>query len=485
MKRFLLTLGLVGCAHRAPLPSPSMPLVATSRLEFPQRPRISEPPSPVELPAIESYRLANGLSVLVVPRPGTRGVTMRYAAGQGGVQGLDEQGWSALARRVAQRAVLESPIEVALTCRAAGTLSGSWLELDTRKEDLPSALRVLVDALAPQPIPSEVVGVAVDDQLDELHDELYYQSELARRHAHQILYGDEHPFASSLNGSLSTLKPLTVEGLGEYKALAFAPEHSALVIVGDLDAATLPAQLAQAFAALPASGRKLMGPPKAQAEPSKNVRGLLTAGRTAYVMFSYRAPAQDSADDAPFQLLSLLTGDLSASRLHQALREQGALTYSVDASVAQRRGGATFDIETQVEPESLLKALRVIDVELARLRDQLVSDDELALAKLQARESFAQRLEDDAQLVAMLGQDFTLQGRSFAEAPTDLLRKQLDAFDAVTSEQLRDVARRYLQPAQRAAAVAGPLHKFQFELGRWYEGSIDFFAPKRIADYLE
>jgi zinc protease len=325
----------------------------------------------------------------------------------------------------------------------------------------------------------------VDQQLDELHNEHYHQSELARLHAHQILYGDDHPFASSLNGSLATLKPLTVEQLRAYKAVAFTPEQSALVIVGDLEPAVLQAQLAQAFAALPATGRKLMGPPAAQAEPSKNVRGLLTSGRTAYVMLSYRAPVQDSADDAPFQLLSLLTGDLAASRLHRALREQGALTYSVESSLVQRRDGASFDIETQVEPESLLEALRVIDLELARLRDQLVSPDELALAKLQARESFAQRLEDDQQLVAMLGQDFMLQGRSFAAAPAAVLRKQLDAFDAVSAEQLRDVARRYLQPAQRAATVAGPLAEFQYELGRWYDGSIDFFVPKRLADYLE
>lgn len=169
----------------------------------------------------------------------------------------------------------------------------------------------------------------------------------------------------------------------------------------------------------------------------------------------------------------------------QALREKGALTYHVGASLWLARDAATYDIETQVAPETLLTALRVLDVELARLRDALLSSDELALAKLQVRERFAQRLEEHDSLAELLGSRFALYGRAFADAPAAALQRELAAYESVTSEQLRDVARRYLQPAQRAVAIAGPLQEFEFELARWYDGHIDIFVPKRLVHHFE
>jgi hypothetical protein len=48
-----------------------------------------------------------------------------------------------------------------------------------------------------------------------------------------------------------------------------------------------------------------------------------------------------------------------------------------------------------------------------------------------------------------------------------------------------EVARRNLQPAQRAVAVAGPLTNFEFELSRWYDGHIDIFVPKRLLHHFD
>lgn len=483
---------LSACAHREPLPEPSSPLVATSRAEFPARPLASEPAATVELPQIASFRLPNGLTVLAVERPAASAVSLRYVAAQGGEdRPLGELGWATLSRRITERALERTNDVDALARLGEAQSSGgtdqlaSWLALETDPELFEDTVRLLVAALRDHAMPSEIIADALDDQLDALHHELFQQGELARNHAHQILYGEQHPLGLSHNGTFDSLKVLTVEQLRVRHAAVFAPEHSALVVVGKIEIATLSAQLTQAFSDLPASGASLAAAPPIGERTERRARGLLTRGRTAHVTESYRAPPHGSVDDAPFQLLRLISGSLWSSRLMTALRERDTFTYAVGASLSFHREGATFDIETEVEPSSLLAALRVIDEQIARLREAPITPAELALAKLQAREIFAQRFEDESYACAVIARNFALHGQAFAAAPGQSLRAQLEAIEAVSAERVREVAARYLAPERRAVAVAGPLLDFEFELSRWYGLGVEFFVPTKYKRYFD
>lgn len=478
------------CVHRPPLPGPTLPLVVTSRLEFPERPRGGEPAAAVSLPPVASFELANGLTVLVVERPSARAISLHYVAAQGGEdRPLNELGWASLVRRVTDQALLR-PAELSSVPGRVGQLhsgtdrKASWLALETTPARLEQTLDLLASALKRHDLPAQVISDAVDQQLDALHHELFQQGELARSHARRILFGEQHPLGRSLNGSLASLQALTVAELRVRHAASFAPERSALVMVGSVSADGVRAALERSFAGLPRTNLKLMSSERYDEHSDGRARGLLTSGKTAHVSLAFRAPEHGSKDHAPFVLLSLIGGELQSSRLVQALREQGALTYDVHASLSQRREGNTFGIDTQVAPDSLLAALREIDAQLARLRDQPISRDELALAKLQARERFAEQLEDDDSLCELLGSRFALRGRAFSNAPAAALAAELERIDGVTADQVQDVARRYLTPELRAVAVAGPLLAFEFELSRWYGAGVDFFVPAKFVNNL-
>jgi predicted Zn-dependent peptidase len=152
-------------------------------------------------------------------------------------------------------------------------------------------------------------------------------------------------------------------------------------------------------------------------------------------------------------ILSVLTNLLGrgmSSRLFREVRERRGLAYSVGASASRYDGAGSFVVSAGVSPENLTEATRVILAELDRLVDEPVPEEELKKARDYTTGSFRLGLESTGSLGQRHGDSLLSLGR--IEPIDDVVA----AYQAVTPDDVRRVARRVFATNDVAMAVVGP-----------------------------
>jgi zinc protease len=161
---------------------------------------------------------------------------------------------------------------------------------------------------------------------------------------------------------------------------------------------------------------------------------------------AWHAPRIDHADTPAVDLLVSILGQTRTSRLTQTLRERMGLVNSINAGYSALEAGGLVTVSAQLEARNLAQVEAEIIKELRRLGAEGVSEAERvrAVGLAEARREF---------------QTETAEGRAWLYGRAETVWRledeiaYVDRLAAVTPEQIRAVARRYLDP-DRYARVA-------------------------------
>ncbi|MEY2685309.1 MAG: hypothetical protein RJA09_2453, partial [Pseudomonadota bacterium] len=268
-----------------------------------------------------------------------------------------------------------------------------------------------------------------------------------------------HPYRRPIIGWMSDLETMTSEDARAFHRKWYVPANAAVVVVGDVDPATVRRWAEQTYGAIPAGALPARKP---QTEPPQaGVRRMEYRARTRQplVVVGYRAPlmAAPALSGAPVNAasqdalaLTLLAGVLdghSAARLErQLVQGQGGRRWadSVGASYGlMGRGPQLFMLTgipaAGVAPADLEQALKA---EVRRVAEQGVSEVELQRVKNQWMASEVYKLDSVFGQARELG-GYWVQGWHPGSGPA--LMEQLSR---VTAAQVQDVARRYFDDQQ-------------------------------------
>jgi len=163
---------------------------------------------------------------------------------------------------------------------------------------------------------------------------------------------------------------------------------------------------------------------------------------------AYIAPDSTTKEWLAMNVLADIIGQGKSSRLQRAL-VAGALASSFGEGMTESPCGASlFKMRVRlVSPRLLSRAEKVIDEQVAKLRRQLVTDEELSLAKRQELDWARDQLGSAAGVASAVARVTLFYGRP------ERVNTEAAAMSAVTAEDLRRVARKYLQTSNRAVVV--------------------------------
>lgn len=154
-------------------------------------------------------------------------------------------------------------------------------------------------------------------------------------------------------------------------------------------------------------------------------------------------------DFVPMQVLSTVLGGYFGSRLMQNLREKNGFTYGVFSAMVNFQQTGYLAIATQVGQEVTEQALRQIGNEIERLREELVPEQELELVKnIMAGEMM--RILDGPFGIADVTTENILCGFDNAQ-----IARNLERIRAISAEEIRLLAQRYLAEENLVTVVAG------------------------------
>ena len=149
-------------------------------------------------------------------------------------------------------------------------------------------------------------------------------------------------------------------------------------------------------------------------------------------------------------MLDTIFGGSVSSRLFREVREKRGLAYSVGSYTEQfvDRGLVAMYVGTRAD--NVAEACEIIGRELVRLRDEGVSDDELARAKEHVKGRMVLGLESTGARMSRLARGILF------DVPLLSLDEMLERVDAVDRRRGRRARRRALRPGRLAAACVGP-----------------------------
>jgi predicted Zn-dependent peptidase len=149
------------------------------------------------------------------------------------------------------------------------------------------------------------------------------------------------------------------------------------------------------------------------------------------------------------QVMAAILGGLFNSRLQLNLREDKGYTYGVGAGFDMRRGAGPFGVRTAVQTAATVPAIAESLAELRRMRDTLVTDAELAVARDYMVGVFPLRFETPGAVVGAVG------GLFVGGLPDDELARYRDLVEAVTAADVRKAAQDHIHPDRLAIVLVG------------------------------
>jgi predicted Zn-dependent peptidase len=162
------------------------------------------------------------------------------------------------------------------------------------------------------------------------------------------------------------------------------------------------------------------------------------------------APAEDP-DRYALEVLNVILGDGTSSRLFRTIREDRGLAYSVGSSVIRYTDTGLWMVYAGTSSKQEAEVSGLLEREIERLAEERTVDaDELALAKARLRGMFILGLESNASRAMRLGTAAITQRE--IDSPDEVLSR----LDAIGGEDIERVIVRFVRPDALHQTVVGP-----------------------------
>jgi predicted Zn-dependent peptidase len=260
-------------------------------------------------------------------------------------------------------------------------------------------------------------------------------------------WGD-NPLGQPISGSRENVLRFSSSDITDFFHRFYQPERIVISAAGNLEHDRLVDLLGPAFEVIkPGNGFPERSTPPGRSGVFLNERQL----GQAHVCLNTRGFSITDSRRYTASLLNTLLGGNMSSRLFQEVRERRGLAYSVYSYVSSYEDTGMTGIYAGTHPDKAGEAVEVILHELKRLKETPVDGAELRDAKEYTKGSLMLASESVDNQMVRLAQNEIHFG-CFKE-----LEAIVEKIEAVTEEDIRELAGELFQPEPAALTLLGPL----------------------------
>ncbi|MCC6748812.1 MAG: insulinase family protein [Deltaproteobacteria bacterium] len=258
-----------------------------------------------------------------------------------------------------------------------------------------------------------------------------------------------HPLRLPALGTVRSISRLGRDQLARHYRRHYHPSQLVLAVVGDVDPAEVARKFETLFGAVARRAAPEVAVPKESGRHAPETAVSYLRREQAHLAVGYPGTTLDHRDRFTLEVLTQILGG-SGGRLYAELRDRKGIAYRVNAFSEEGIDPGYVAVYAAMSPENLADALRAVEREVARLREELVPAAELKRAQrylVGVHEISLQRKANLATHLA-LHEAHGLGYRAYRDYPAGI--------QAVTAEELRRAARRYLDERGRVVALIKP-----------------------------
>jgi zinc protease len=268
----------------------------------------------------------------------------------------------------------------------------------------------------------------VDDDVEGAAGELLYKMAFTK-----------HPYQWPTIGWMEDIQAFTPEDCEAFYKTYYAPNNAVVVVVGDFNEKKILQMMRDAYGDLPAS---IIPADDAYPEPPQTEPRTIEIKKptaTEKLLVGYHGPALGDADHAALTLLNEVLFGGRASRIYRSLVIEGEICTDLRAWASTFADGGLYEVYATARTGKTIADIEaVLYPECARVREEVVTADELVRAKARLELGLLQSLETMGGKAEQIGFYETVLGDPSAAF------QRLEVYRRMTAGDLRKAARRYL-----------------------------------------
>jgi predicted Zn-dependent peptidase len=314
---------------------------------------------------------------------------------------------------------------------------------------LKEVLEVLCDML----LHSRFAPEDVEKEREVIKEEIAMSLDEPQHQVQELLNATlwpDQPLGRSITGTPASLNALHRPELLGWLRENYVSGSTVVVAAGKVSHREL-CQFMKPYAVKMQPGRRPTCPAVQERQTRPAISLLTKSSEQTQLAVGLRTCSRHDPQRLPLRLLNTILGENMSSRLFQLVREDRGLVYSIYSIPSFFHDTGDLVISAGLDAEKLPEVMKLILQELKRLRDDLISPQELRMARDYVIGQIDMGSESTENQMNWIGEQLLGYGRCFS--PTSVKKRLAQ----VTPQEIRAAARTFLRLDRLNVALVSPL----------------------------
>jgi zinc protease len=255
----------------------------------------------------------------------------------------------------------------------------------------------------------------------------------------------KHPYRWTTIGSMEHLDASTLEEFQAFNKKFYTPNNAVLVVAGDFENAKTKEWIQTYFGSIQ-KGKKIQKQTFVEEPITQTIRATYEDPniQIPMVIATYRTPSMKTRDARVLDLISSYLSDGKSSKLYKKIVDDKKMALQIDAvGFSQEDYGMYILYGLPMETHTSEDLIREIDEEIVKIQTELISEKDFQKLQNTLDNRFVNKNASLEGIAENLATYYLLHG------DIDLINTEIELLHSITREEIREVAKKYLNPNQR------------------------------------
>jgi predicted Zn-dependent peptidase len=254
-----------------------------------------------------------------------------------------------------------------------------------------------------------------------------------------------HPYRWTTIGAMEHLDAAKLEEFQAFNKKFYIPNNAVLVVAGDINTTQTKEWIEKYFGKIPKGT-----PIKRQTFVEEPITQTINAVyedpniQIPAIVTTYRTPSMKTRDARVLDMISTMLSDGKSSRLYKKIVDAKKMALQIGAFTYNQEDYGTYIVYGLPQsPFTTEDVIKEIDEEIVKLQTELISEDDLQKLQNKYENQFVNSNATIEGVAENLSTYYLLYG------DINLINTEIEIYRSITREEIRTIAKKYLNPNQR------------------------------------
>lgn len=255
----------------------------------------------------------------------------------------------------------------------------------------------------------------------------------------------KHPYKGTTIGKMEHLDAATLDEFLAFNKKFYVPNNATLVVAGDIDKSSVKKMIKDYFGPIPRGNDIVRNFPKEDPiTKAINAKAYDPNIQIPAIIAAYRTPSMKTRDSRVLDMISSYLSGGRSSILYKKMVDDKKMALQVAAVNLSQEDYGTYALFALPQGDNKIQdLLEEMDVEIKKIQTELISEKDYQKLQNQFENDFVSSNSSVQGIANSLARYNVLYG------DTKLINTEIDIYRSITREEIREVAKKYLNPNQR------------------------------------